>query len=133
MISINTELYIITVISALRGYQITVKVTMTEESIQKPQKPQIAKPPSIGRLGLVDVDAALIDCEKTIKICSDAVKVKLNNNANISPIVLHDLSRANSKKARLMMRRISLLIDIGDAAVTDLLEKLMKVKPAKVV
>ena len=104
---------------------------MTQESIQKLEKPQVAKQPSIGRLSLIDVDAALVDCEKTIKACSDAVKVKLNNNANISPIVLRDLSRANSKKTRLMMRRISLLIDIGDVAVTELLEKLMKVKPAK--
>ncbi len=34
-------------------------------------------------------------------------------------------------RARLMLRRVALLIESGDSAVTDLLDKLMKVKPQK--
>jgi hypothetical protein len=98
---------------------------------QNPPKVKIAKPPSIGRLPLADVDSALAECDKTIKTCSEAVKTKLNSNANISPVVLRDLSRANSQKTRLIMRRIALLIDLGDTSVMELLEKLMKIKPAK--
>jgi len=42
--------------------------------------------------------------------------------------MLRELSKGNNQKARLMMRRIALLIDTGDAAVMELLDKLMKVK-----
>ncbi len=89
------------------------------------------KPTPIGRLTLSEVDVALSDCEKTIKSCSDTVKAKLNSNGAIPTKVLQDLSRTNAHRGKLMMRRISLLIDGGDAAVMELLDKLMKVKPTK--
>lgn len=108
---------------------------MTEQTDPKLQTQTDAKPKPtpIGRLAtLTEVDTALADCEKTIKVCSDTVKAKLNGNAAIPTNVLRDLSRANAHKGKLMMRRITLLIDGGDAAVMELLDKLMKVKPAKV-
>jgi hypothetical protein len=91
------------------------------------------KPTPIGRLSLSEVDVALLDCEKSIKLCSDTVKAKLNGNAAIPTKVLQELSRTNGHRGKLMMRRISLLIEGGDAAVMELLDKLMKVKPAKAV
>jgi hypothetical protein len=102
------------------------------QTAQKP--PKISKPPGdkptpIGRMPLSDVDVALADCDKTIKGHSETVKAKLAGNASIPPIVLRELSRANAQKSRLAMRRISLLVESGDAAAMDLLEKLMKVKP----
>jgi hypothetical protein len=45
--------------------------------------------------------------------------------------VLRDLSIANTQKARLTMRRIALLIETGDTAVMELIDKLCKIKPAK--
>ena len=107
---------------------------MTQETNPKLQTQTDAKPKPtpIGRLALADVDAALADCEKSIKSCSDAVKTKLNSNAAIPTKILQELSRTNAHRGKLMMRRITLLIDGGDAAVMELLDKLMKVKPAKV-
>lgn len=107
---------------------------MTEQAPTKtPKAPKQAtdKAP-IGRLTLPEVDAALAECEKIIKSHSDTVKSKLAVNASIPSSVLRELSRANAEKGRLMMRRISLLMEVGDAAVTDLLDKLMKVKLTKV-
>ncbi|MCX7248796.1 MAG: hypothetical protein NTX31_14190 [Burkholderiales bacterium] len=89
------------------------------------------KSTSIGRLPLAEVDMALAACEKTIKTHIETIKVKLNNNAAIPPTVLRELSKGNSQKSRLMMRRIALLIESGDSAVMELLDKLMKVKPAR--
>lgn len=89
------------------------------------------KSTSIGRMTLAEVDAALFACEKNIKTQIDTVKLKLNSNSALPPTVLRELSRGNSQKSRLMMRRISLLIDSGDAGVMDLVEKLCKIKPAK--
>lgn len=102
-------------------------------TIKTPKNPTAAadKPISIGRMNLVEVDSALSDCEKAIKVNSDTVKAKLTNNASIPSNVLRVLSRANGQKGKLMLRRISLLIDAGDAATMELLDKLMKVKPAK--
>src|SRR5450759_2576227 len=68
------------------------------------------KPTPIGRLTLAEVDTALADCEKSIKSCSDAVKAKLNANAAIPTKVLQELSRTNVHRAKLVMRRITLLI-----------------------
>ncbi len=42
-----------------------------------------------------------------------------------------DLSKANAHKGKLMMRRISLLIETGEASAMELLDKLMKVKLSK--
>lgn len=105
---------------------------MTDEANPKVQKQAEPKPTPIGRLKLAEVDAALAECERSIKSCSETVKLKLNSSAAIPTKVLHELSRANAHKGKLMMRRITLLIEGGDAAVMELLDKLMKVKPAKV-
>jgi hypothetical protein len=107
---------------------------MTEATTPKtPKAPKQPgdKPMSIGRMTLTEVDVALTDCEKTIKVHSDTVKAKLSSNASIPSNVLRELSRANAQKGRLVMRRVALLVEAGDAAAMDLLDKLMKVKPAK--
>lgn len=107
---------------------------MTEQTqVKTPKAPkQTAGKTPVGRMSLQEVDIALADCEKTIKAHSDTVKMKLDANAAIPSPVLRELSGANAQKGRLMMRRIALLIEAGDAAVMDLLDKLMKVKPAKI-
>lgn len=104
---------------------------MTEDTSQKPQKEATEKATPIGRMTIGEVDAALADCDKTIKTCSDLVKAKLASNAALSTSVLRDLSKANAHKGKLMMRRITLLIDSGEASVMELLDKLMKVKLPK--
>ena len=104
---------------------------MTEDSSQKPQKEATEKATPIGRMTIGEVDTALADCDKTIKTCSDVVKAKLASNASLPTSVLRDLSKANAHKGKLMIRRISLLVESGEASAMDLLEKLMKVKLPK--
>jgi hypothetical protein len=109
----------------------TVEVNMTEETSQKPQKEATEKATPIGRMIIGEVDVALSECDKTIKACSELVKAKLATNSALPTNVLRDLSKANAHKGKLMMRRITLLIDSGDASVMELMEKLMKVKLPK--
>ena len=104
---------------------------MTEDAGQKPQEKSTEKATPIGRMTISEVDAALGDCDKTIKTCSELVKAKLANNSALPTSVLRDLSKANAHKGKLMMRRITLLIDSGEASVMELLDKLMKVKLPK--
>ncbi len=107
---------------------------MTEEITVEPvkirKKPE-AKTTPIGRLTLPEVDLALAACEKTVKAHIETVKAKLATNSSIPANVLRELSRENIQKARLIMRRIALLIETGDAAVMELLDKLCKIKPSK--
>jgi hypothetical protein len=105
--------------------------TENTPEVQKPTKPAKPKSTPIGRLTLPQVDAALADCDRTVKSHSDTVKAKLSSNAAIPTNVLRELSRANALKSRLVMRRIALLVEAGDSVAMDLLDKLMKVKPAK--
>ncbi len=104
---------------------------MTDDTSQKLQKEATEKATPIGRMTIGEVDAALADCDKTIKTCSDQVKAKLASNSTLPTNVLRDLSKANAHKGKLMMRRITLLIDSGEASVMELLDKLMKVKLPK--
>jgi len=105
--------------------------TETTPEVQKPAKPAKPKGTPIGRLSLPQVDASLTECDKTIKSHSETVKAKLASNAAIPTPVLRELSRANAQKARLVHRRISILIEAGDTAAMELVEKLLKVKLAK--
>ncbi len=104
---------------------------MTEDTNQKSQKEAVEKATPIGRMTIAEVDASLSECDKTIKACSELVKAKLATNSALPTNVLRDLSKANAHKGKLMMRRITLLIDSGEASVMDLMEKLMKVKLSK--
>lgn len=104
---------------------------MTEDTTPKSQKEATEKATPIGRMTIAEVDIALADCDKTIKTCSDQVKAKLAANASLPTNVLRDLSKANAHKGKLMMRRILLLIESGEASAMELLDKLMKVKPPK--
>jgi hypothetical protein len=91
---------------------------------QSPQK-------SLRTLSLTEVDGALAVYDKTIRMNTELVKSKLTSGGAIPSDVLRDLSVANRQKARLTMRRIALLIETGDTAVMDLIDKLCKIKPAK--
>ncbi len=104
---------------------------MTTPKTPKAPMQRGEKPTPIGRFTLTQVNAAFAECDKTVKAHSDTVKAKLTNNALIPSNVLRELFRANAQKGRLVMRRIALLIESGDGAFMDLLDKLMKVKPAK--
>jgi hypothetical protein len=86
---------------------------------------------SIRTLSLTEVDGALAVYDKTIRMNTELVKTKLTSGGPIPSDVLRDLSVANKQKARLTIRRIALLIETGDTAVMDLIEKLCKIKPAK--
>lgn len=104
---------------------------MTDGTSQKAQTEALEKETPIGRMTIGEIDSALAYCDKTIKTCSDLVKAKLMSNSTLPANVLRDLSKANAHKGKLMMRRITLLIDSGEASVMDLLDKLMKVKLPK--
>jgi len=112
---------------------------MTEESIITTPTELIAQAKtrrknnekSIRTLSLTEVDGALAVYDKTIRMSTEVVKTKLTSGGTIPSEVLRDLSVANKQKARLTMRRIALLIETGDTAVMDLIDKLCKIKPAK--
>lgn len=99
------------------------KVENGDQVVQRP------KGTPVGRQTLAEVDAGLAECEKVIKTCSDAVKVRLGTNGAIPPNVLRDLGRVNAQRAKLVMRRIALLIDSGDQVAAEMIDKLLKVKP----
>lgn len=115
------------------------KMTMTEETRQNPTTEQITQPKtrrktnekSIRTLSLTEVDGALAVYDKTIRMNTELVKTKLTTGGAIPSDVLRDLSIANRQKGRLTMRRIALLIETGDIAVMELVDKLCKIKPAK--
>ena len=112
---------------------------MTEESIittpteptDQPKRRRQNGEKSIRTLTLSEVDGALAVYDKTIRMNTELVKSKLTTGGTIPSDVLRDLSVASKQKARLTMRRIALLIETGDAGVMELIDKLCKIKPAK--
>lgn len=113
------------------GNNLLENLYMSESTEQtpKPKKPQGDKTP-IGRMTIAEVDAAITDCDRIITTNSATMKLKLAGNAAIPPAVLRDLSRANSQRGRLVMRRISQLLELGEPAAMDLIDKLLKVQPS---
>ena len=75
-----------------------------------------------------EVDVALATCDKTIRLNTELVKTKLVSGLPIPSGALRELSMANKQKVNLTMRRIWLLLDTGDKAALELIEKLQKVK-----
>ncbi len=109
-------------------------VTATNNSVDQTTQPKTRRKSnekSIRTLSLTEVDGALAVYDKTIRMSTELVKTKLTSGGAIPSDVLRDLSIANKQKARLTMRRIALLIETGDSAVMDLIDKLCKIKPAK--
>ena len=103
----------------------------TPESTDKPKTRRKTNEKSLRTLSLTEVDGALAVYDKTIRMNTELVKTKLTTGSAIPSDVLRDLSVANKQKARLTMRRIALLIETGDTAVMDLIDKLCKIKPVK--
>ncbi len=103
----------------------------TPESTDKPKTRRKTNEKSLRTLSLTEVDGALAVYDKTIRMNTELVKTKLTSGGAIPSDVLRDLSVANKQKARLTMRRIALLIETGDLAVMELIDKLCKIKPTK--
>ena len=106
-------------------------ITPTTEQAVQPKTHRKSNEKSIRTLSLTEVDGALTVYDKTIRMNTELVKTKLTTGGAIPSEVLRDLSIANRQKVRLTMRRIALLIETGDTAVMDLIDKLCKIKPAK--
>ena len=112
----------------------TEEITTTvpnPEHTDNPKTRRKTNEKSIRTLTLTEVDGALAVYDKTIRMNTELVKTKLTSGGAIPSDVLRDLSVANKQKARLTMRRIALLIETGDTAGMDLIDKLCKIKPAK--
>ncbi len=103
----------------------------TPESTDKSKTRRKTNEKSLRTLSLTEVDGALAVYDKTIRMNTELVKTKLTSGGTIPSDVLRDLSVANKQKSRLTMRRIALLIETGDTAVMDLIDKLCKIKPVK--
>ncbi len=109
-------------------------ITATNNSAEQTSQPKTRRKTnekSLRTLSLTEVDGALAVYDKTIRMNTELVKTKLTSGGAIPSDVLRDLSVANKQKARLTMRRIALLIETGDTAVMDLIDKLCKIKPVK--
>ena len=102
----------------------------TESAIQ-PKTRRKSNEKSVRTFSLTEVDGALAVYDKTIRMNTELVKTKLTSGGAIPSDVLRELSIANKQKSRLTMRRIALLIETGDTAVMDLIDKLCKIKPVK--
>jgi hypothetical protein len=112
----------------------TEQTTITDsatESNDKPKTRRTSNEKSIRTLSLTEVDGALAVYDKNIRMNTELVKTKLSTGGTIPSDVLRDLSIANRQKGRLTMRRIALLIETGDIAVMELVDKLCKIKPSK--
>lgn len=112
----------------------TESINATNIPAEQPPKPKTRRQStqkSLRTLSLTEVDGALAVYDKTIRMNTELVKTKLTSGGAIPSEVLRDLSVANKQKARLTMRRIALLIETGDTAVMDLIDKLYKIKPVK--
>lgn len=107
----------------------TTQESIKDESTQDVTERTVKR--SIRTYSFSEVDEGLTSCEKLIKSHTETVKAKLNGSSSIPSDVLRELSKANNQKSQLTMRRIALLIETGDAAVMDLVDKLCKLKPAK--
>jgi predicted HTH domain antitoxin len=103
----------------------------TSPSEEKIKSRRTSDEKSIRSLTLSEVDGALAVYDKIIRMNTELVKTKLSTGGAIPSDVLRDLSIANRQKGRLTIRRISLLIETGDIAVMELVDKLCKIKPAK--
>lgn len=104
---------------------------MSEPTTQstKPVRQPSGKIP-IYNMTITEVDAALTDCDKTITTHSSAVKAKLTGNRAIPTDVLRELARANAQKGKLVLRRVSLLLEMGEPTAIELIDKLLKVQPS---
>lgn len=91
-----------------------------------PQKSPTGTP--VGRQTLADVDVAVAECDKIIKLGSEEMRARLSSGGAINPKLLRELSRASMQRSKLVMRRITLLVESGDSMAMELIEKLMKVK-----
>jgi hypothetical protein len=107
-------------------------IPTTEQVAQTKTRRKINEKP-IRTLSLTEVDGALAVYDKTIRMNTELVKSKLTSGGTIPTDVLRALTFANRQKARLTMRRISLLIETGEAGVMELIDKLCKLKPTKAV
>ena len=108
-----------------------INTTPATEQVTQPKTRRKTNEKSLRTLSLTEVDGALAVYDKTIRMNTELVKTKLTSGGAIPSDVLRDLSVANKQKARLTMRRIALLIETGDTAVMDLIDKLCKIKPVK--
>jgi hypothetical protein len=109
-------------------------ITASNNSAQQTTQPKNRRKTNekpLRALSLTEVDGALAVYDKTIRTSTELVKTKLTSGGSIPSDVLRDLSVANKQKARLTIRRITLLIETGDTAVMELIDKLCKIKPAK--
>ncbi len=104
--------------------------TTTPPAVQPKQRRNSGGKP-IRSLTLIEVDEALIIYEKSIKVNTDLIKSKLSGTGALPIAALKELSKANVQRMRLIMRRIAVLIETGDAAAMELVDKLCKVKPSK--
>lgn len=108
-----------------------INTTPATEQATQPKTRRKSNEKSLRTLSLTEVDGALAVYDKTIRMNTELVKTKLTSGGAIPSDVLRDLSVANKQKARLTMRRIALLIETGDTAVMELIDKLCKIKPVK--
>ena len=109
----------------------TTSPIAASEQTDQPKRRRKNGDKSIRTLTLSEVDGVLAVYDKTIRMSTELIKSKLTSGGTIPSDVLRDLSIANKQKARLTMRRIALLIETGDSAVMDLIDKLCKLKPVK--
>lgn len=94
-----------------------------QEAKQQDQQP-------IGKMTIAEVDAEFAKAEATTKRLNESVKAAFEANQPVNVDDLRQLQRFGQRRAKLMLRRVALVIANPSSQATDLLDKLMKVKVA---
>ena len=85
----------------------------------------------LSRMNLNEVDGALRQCDVSLKEVSGAIKELLENGVQSIPAdKLKQLRQINARKAKLIVRRITLLSQSADLGVKELLDQLLAIKPS---
>jgi hypothetical protein len=83
---------------------------------------------SISKMTIGEVDAEFSKLEATTKKLNESVKAALGANQPVAVDDLRQLQKLTQRRAKLIIRRVSLLAGSTSGPVMDLLDKLMKVK-----
>jgi hypothetical protein len=88
---------------------------------------------TLSRMNIDEVDATLRQCDVSLKEVSSAIKELLEKGVQSIPAdKLKQLRQINARKAKLIVRRITLLSQSADTGVKELLDQLLAIKPSAV-
>jgi len=111
-------------------------VIQTQPAVTAPVQPAEVPAPApkiipITKMNLDQVDAALANCQGTLREQSEIITTELaRGGLSIPASKLKALRQINSQKAKLMMRRFALLLQSNDPKIKELIDQILTISPA---